>query len=387
MNYADMGFKPLKICDTHVHIISPVKVEESQKTFGEIMDYFGYSRLGIMAVTTECGHNDCDHTDNLKAFYVKDGLNRNGQDRCFVYANPLYHLDGTDSADYYLSEVKELYRMGADGFKFLDGKPNMRKKINRRLDDPIYDKMYAFFEEEGLPVKMHIADPRRFWGPREKMGEYELKSGWWCGDGSCPSFEELHEEVYGILRKFPHLKFCTAHCFFLGDDIDGLTEFMENWENTSFDLTPAAINFVEFSKKPDEWRTFFQKYSKRIFYGTDTYNTTLSGEMEKYERWSAPSLIRRMLEYPTDKTFTLRDDTFVPLGLDDATLSDIYSENHKRMHPHAKALDCELIAFRAKEMLTDVKARRIPCPSEEVYVIEEHNMQSVIKRFSSDELQ
>ena len=30
-------------------------------------------------------------------------------------------------------------RMGYDGIKMLDGKPGIRKRLNRRLDDPAYD--------------------------------------------------------------------------------------------------------------------------------------------------------------------------------------------------------------------------------------------------------
>ena len=244
MAYSDMGLKPFPIADTHVHITAPVHVDESVRIFSEIMAYFGYARLGIAAVTTECGHGESDHDNNLKAFYAKDALNARRADSAYVYANPLYYLDERDSADLYLAEVQELYRMGADGYKFLDGKPNMRKMIKRRLCDPIYDKMYAWLEEMGLPVLMHIADPRHFWGPKEGMSAYGLKSGWWCGDGSCPSFDELHNEVYEILEKFPKLRFRAAHCFFLGDDIEALTAFFERWENTAIDLTPAAINFA-----------------------------------------------------------------------------------------------------------------------------------------------
>ena len=384
MAYNDMNFKTFPICDSHVHIVARSSVDDSVQTFSEIMDYFKYERIGIAALTTECGHGESDHANNLKAFYAKDALNEKSPDSTYVYANPLYRFDGSDTAESYLAQAKELYRMGADGFKFLDGKAILRKRINRRLSDSIYDKMYAFFEEAGIPVLMHIADPRYFWGPREGISEYGLKCGWWCGDGSCPSFEQLHEEVYEILRKFPKLKFRAAHCFFLADDIDELTSFMENWENTSFDLTPGAINLEQLGQKPDEWRTFFKKYSKRIFFGTDTYNTPVAGnDITKYERWSAPSLLRRVLEYPVDADFVQNDNHYTPLGLDGDTLSDIYIENHKRLHPHARELDLELIAYRAKEMLSCIEARLVPYDNEERYKLEEQNMRSLISRFGA----
>lgn len=381
MKYAEYGFKPFEICDHHAHIIAPIRIEDTERILEELMSYFKYSRIGIMSLTTDCGDGEGDPNENLKSFYIKAKLNSDVPNRAFVYANPQYHFDGSDTADGYLREAKELYSMGADGFKFLDGKPILRKKIDRRISDPIYDKMYSWFEEMGIPVLMHVADPKYFWGPREGMSEAWIKNGWWCGDGTFPSFEQLHEETYELLRKFPKLKFCAAHCFFLGYDINALTEFLETWENTAFDLTPALINLSEMGEKVDEWRAFFKKYSKRIFFGTDSCNYLWDGPMEKYEKFTAPGIVRRVLEKPTTEEFDARDMHFVPLGLDDDTLRDIYFNNHKALHPTARPLDRELIEFNAKKMLDYIKARSVYYESEERYALEEHNMNTVLSHF------
>ena len=88
-----------------------------------------------------------------------------------------------------------------------------------------------------------------------------------------------------------------------------------------------------------------------------------------------------MLEHPTEAAFDFRDDRYVPLELDSATLSEIYLGNHTRLHPTARPLDRELIAYRAREMLTDIEARRVPYENEARYTLEEENMRSVIAYF------
>ena len=80
--------------------------------------------------------------------------------------------------------------------------------------------------------------------------------------------------------------------------------------------------------------------------------------------------------------YDFKDLHVTPLGLDDDILKDIYYENHKRLHPTARPLDRELIAYRAKEMLDDIKARRAPYDSDERYALEESNMRKVLEYFN-----
>lgn len=383
-NVQKNNFKDFKICDSHMHLAYPETVDATEKTFREIMEYFCFDRIALMCLTTGSSYRKSDAAGNLKALYIKDKFNRKRADSTFVYGSPMHFFDERDTAENYLNQVKTLYNMGVDGYKFLDGKPSLRKKLGRKLCDPIYDKMYAFIEEKGLPVKMHVADPPTFWGAKETMSEAALTHGWWVGDGTYPSFEELHEEVYSILKKFPKLKFCPAHCFYLGHRIDELTAFFENWENTAFDLTPGYFNLYEFSKKPDEWRAFFKKYAHRIFFGTDIFNETVEGSsLSKYDDiWKAPTDLRRFLEKKSSDVFDAALGALAPLGLDDDTLSEIYFGSHLKLHPHAEKLDKELIVFEAKKLVEDIAARNVTYENESDYALETANSNKIINHFS-----
>ncbi len=378
------NFKNLKICDTHIHLIYPETINSTEKIFREVKEYFGYDRIALMCMTTGSGHRNPDPANNVKALYLKDKFNKESPDSTFVYGNPIYYYDERDTADGLCNRAKALYDMGVDGFKFLDGKPSFRKKLARKLCDPIYDKMFAFAEEKGIPVKMHIADPPKYWGPKEEQTEYAIMRGWWCGDGTFPSFQDLHDEVYGILEKFPKLKFCAAHCFYLGHDIEQMTEFFEKWENTSFDLTPGQFNLLEFTKKPDEWKAFFKKYAHRIFFGTDTYNQFVEGDdLSKYDNcWSAPTVVRKVLEKSPEEAFDAAIGHLVPLNLDDKTLSEVYFGSHEKLHPNARPLNKELILNECKSLLKAIKNREFKLKEEFEYQLETDNLEQIIKYFS-----
>ena len=375
-------YRKLKLCDAHVHHSNPVPLELTTTKFREIMQYFSLDRIALMATITNSTREDLG--TNLKSLYIKDVLNAEKPDSVYFYANVRQALDHRDTADGFLNQVKTLYEMGADGFKFLDGKPNMRKRSQRALDDPIFDKMYAFLEENQNPVTIHIADPVIFRKDISLLSDYEVQHGWFLGDDKTyPTFEQLHEELNGILVKFPKLKLCVAHCGgYLSHDIEALTAFMERWENVSIDLTPGPSIFVDLSQNRDAWRAFFKKYSKRVFFGTDTENMPIKGDdLSKYESPYLVNMVRRALEKSAEESFEIRLGKIVPLDLDDDTLADIYFENHKRLHPHARPLNYYLIAAQASEFLTALKNGTEKHVDEQEHILETENAAMVLEHF------
>lgn len=382
-NVEKNGFREYKICDTHMHVVTPDPLERTTNTLSEIADYFSFDRIALMAVTRlTC--NELDPANNVKCLYLKSVLNNERPNSTFVYGSPLHFYDERDTADGYLEQVKTLYDMGVDGYKILDGKPEFRKKSGKKLSDPVYDKMYAFMEEKGMPLKMHIADPYKFWNPKEMQPDYVIKNGWWCGDGTFPSFQELHDEVYEILAKFPKMKFCAAHFFYLSHDIEQLTEFFEKWENTSVDLTPGTSLFLEFAKKPEEWRKFFKKYKHRIFFGTDIFNDFVEGDSSsKYEDfWTTGTTVRKMLEKTENDGFDTVVGHLIPLNLDDEIISDIYFNNHIRLHPEIRPINHELVLKESAKILQGLQSGKFNVKEICEYSLEVENLKTVINYFS-----
>ena len=354
------SYLPLPLCDIHTHLLRREGVDISLAAFRAMLDYYGYASLNI-ACCHRVATDEIDTANVLKGLYIKARMNEDGGSSAIVYGNPTHFYGERDTAENYLAQVQTQYAMGVDGFKILDGKPKNRKRLGRSLCDPIFDKMYAYLEENGIPVLMHLGDPPHFWGPKEGMSAYGLAHGWWCGDGTFPSLEELREEVDGILTKFPRLKLCMAHFYFLGHDPKSARAFMEKWENVSLDLTPGGIMFAGFDDQPQIWKRFFADFSHRVYFGTDNSNN-VNGEPSAYfERSGAPvNLVRRMLEWDETKEVPYSSvRSLKPLSLPREQIDNIYTNNYRRLHPTARPLNGAMIAEKAAALAEKLRTGEV----------------------------
>ncbi len=75
-----------------------------------------------------------------------------------------------------------------------------------------------------------------------------------------------------MLDKHPRLNATLAHFFFLSEYRDRVEEILEKYPNVKFDLTPGWEMYIAFSKDTEGWHDFFEKYSERILFGTDSGN-------------------------------------------------------------------------------------------------------------------
>ena len=376
-NYLD-----IPIWDGHCHTLMARTAEESAESFRRIMKYHNYERITLCAIVNETVG---DHpSDNAVEFYIKDVLNKEKPNSVYVYGNFRHYYDGRDTAEGYLSQVKQLLSMGADGIKILDGKTGDRKRLGRRLDDPIFDEMYRYIEEKGITVTMHVGDPRDNWDIT-KVSEYARKKGWFY-DETYPTLDELYGEVDGILTKFPKLKLNLAHFFFMGDSYDKAVAFMEKWENTSFDLTPGGEMFVHFTADHGKWKAFFEKYADRLTYGTDTYNTLCDLDSDEYDTSPTAGVGINQLRSMLEGTEPFEDKHFgrlVPLALDRETVSKICYENILKNNGEAKPVYGEKVRKYAEQMLSDVENGVITAGSPEKDAHEAVVLRSVIEYFNS----
>ena len=381
-NIEKNGYKNYRIHDTHFHFVFAKEISESVKIFECIMDHFDLSGATLLSLSRCGAHRALDPTANVKGLYLRDLLSHSDR-RIYVYGSPFHFRDERDTAEGYLAQVRDMYEMGVDGYKMLDGKPGYRRALGRSLADPVFDGMYSFMEETGMPLKMHICDPRKFWGPKESMTANAIARGWWYGDGSYPGFDEIWNEVCEVMKKFPRLKLCAAHFGYISDDIERVKRYFESWENFSFDMTPGASTFLSFTEKPCEWRQFLEKYSDRIYFGSDTYNK-LDGQMNEEgleATGSRINLIRRMLEHTPDEEIEYPSlGVFRPLCLDDGLLEKIYFKNARELHGDARKPDPVLIIKEAERLRSELKGGIYDMPESEI-MLEESNLDSLIGYF------
>ena len=103
-------------------------------------------------------------------------------------------------------------------------------------------------------------------------------------------------------------------------DIDRASKYLEKWPSVNFDVTPGMEMYVNFSKRPDEWRDFFIKYQNRILFGTDNGYSGVS--------LYGISFVRKFLE--TNDEFENDGVLYRGLKLPIEVLNNIYFNNFMR---------------------------------------------------------
>ncbi|MBR3943024.1 MAG: amidohydrolase family protein [Clostridia bacterium] len=350
------GYRLTPIWDGHMHPHDPVPIEDTIRIFKDAMAHFNYDKIVINALPSH------GYADSFKAIYIKTQIPN-------VYANAglSHYYDERDHAEAFLAQAKAFYTMGCDGFKMLEGKPDDRKRIGIRVDDPIYDKFYGFIEEKGLPCLMHVGDPFEFWDI-DLIPKWALERGW-LYDKSYPSLEDLRKEVANVLKKHPNLHLILAHFYFMSHDYNLAVEFMEKYPNVCIDLTPGKEMYVNFEKDLPLWRGFFEKYADRILYGSDRYNWDIPKEELESTRSHAVNLVRSFLE--KEEFHCAWTNTFMHgFGFKGEILDKIYYKNAERLYGKVpRKVDFELLKADLKNCLE----------KDELSTIDRQNLKTILE--------
>lgn len=196
----------------------------------------------------------------------------------------------------YLTQVMNLMEMGFDGIKSIEAKPTARKMIDIPLDSPLYNKYYEYIESNDLPILWHVGDPADNWIEDKCSGSIK-QAGWCYSDGSFVSLEELYSEVDNVLKRFPRLKAIFAHFYFLSDDLERASAFLDRHESVYLDITPGFEMFYNFSDRRSDWRDFFIHYQDRIIFGTDNgWGDDLSPAQKVINAYNNVAFIRAFYE-------------------------------------------------------------------------------------------
>ena len=329
-----------KFANAHVHIKygDPKKVEH----FLEALTKTGITDVALLSL---CAYPGYEKTENLSILWWKSKFNKlrisafGSLHEVDVYANVPYEV-----------QLEKLLALGCDGMKFIHMKPDVRKAIGKGLDHPDYDKMFSIMEERGIPAIIHSGDPEKFWDMSTASAE-AIAKGWCYGDGTYLSCQEHYEECFRMLDKHPKLNAVFAHMFFLSENMDEAVRILEKYPNVSFDLTPGTEMYPAFAKDIDAWQDFFEKYSDRILFGTDSgdhkYNeaelhdlvyTALTHDSSEFEMPGFPGKISRGL-YLSEK----------------AVENICYNNYNRLIGGRVAPVDMDGVVAAAKQMLVDMK--------------------------------
>jgi predicted TIM-barrel fold metal-dependent hydrolase len=206
------------------------------------------------------------------------------------------------------------------------------------VDDERLFPIWQRAGELGLPVLIHVSDPRGFFLPIDERNEHYLNlhefPGWsFCG--SHFSKDELLEQRNRVIAAHPKTTFFLPHVANDPEDLDSIAALLDRYPNAVIDFS-ARID--ELGRQPYTARDFLIHYQDRVLFGSDM---PLSTEMYR--------CYFRFLE-TRDECFEYMDYIgrwghsrwgIYGLYLPDEVLRKIYYENAIRLMPALEAAIAE----------------------------------------------
>lgn len=339
----DAWRKEYRIIDLHQHINS---TEEHIQKAVRILD-----RAGVGTGVNLSGGTVTRRTGEPSAFErTRDLFERVAPGRFVQYFNLDYTgWDDPGFAERAIQQVDEARRLGAAGLKeykrlglFLrDGQGELI-----RIDDPKLDGVWRRCGELGMPVSIHVADPRAFWLPytaqNERWKELKDHKSWWFGDPKqFPSREELLAALERVISRHPKTQFVCVHFANNAEDLDWVDRQLDAHPNMYADL---AARIPELGRhEPEKVRRVFLKHQDRILFATDfqVYQKLIlgsSGDADQPTEDDAVEFYRKEWRWLETRdrdwphmTPIQGDWTISSIGLPPEVLRKIYFDNARRL--------------------------------------------------------
>lgn len=231
-----------------------------------------------LAEMDEAGVWMCVSLDGLsKDNFYKQHIEKAKQvaeDRILVFFAPDWErIDEPNFGTKEAVRLEEAVKMGARGVKIFKSLGLTVKDKSGKIvpvDDPRIDPIWAKCGELGIPVVIHVSDPKAFFKPvdqyNERYDELGAHPNWAYGD-EFPAKDEILAQRNRVIAKHSNTIFIGAHFGNLPEELGRVAMWLEQYPNFYVDVD-ARIS--ELGRQPYTARKFFIKYQDRIMFGTDT---------------------------------------------------------------------------------------------------------------------
>jgi predicted TIM-barrel fold metal-dependent hydrolase len=249
------------VIDIHNHL---GKLENTQKYLEEM------DKAGVwMCVSLDANSEKDFYRQHLQASQAVS------KDRFLLFFRPDFSkIDEPDFGQKEAKRLEEAVKMGVRGLKIAKTLGLRYRDKNGqliRVDDPRIDPIWEKCGELGIPVMIHVSDPKAFFTPLDRYNErYDELVGhpdWLFYGGDYPSKEEILAQRNRVIARHPKTIFIGAHMGNLPEELQQVANWLDVYPNFYVDID-ARIS--ELGRQPYTARQFFIKYQDRILFGTDT---------------------------------------------------------------------------------------------------------------------
>lgn len=204
-------------------------------------------------------------------------------------------------SDRQLAYLKKSFDSGAIGVKVWKNiGMTIRDKDSNfiMIDNPVFDPIFNYLEQNDIPVIGHIGEPKNCWLPLDQMTTIN-DSAYFASHPEYhmylhpeyPSYEDIIRSRDHLLEKHPYLRFIGAHLGSLEWDVAEIAKRLDKFPNMMVE-TAARMGQLQY-QSIQNWQKvhdFFIKYQDRIMYGTDLQadESQTPDEVRKHahERWT-----------------------------------------------------------------------------------------------------
>lgn len=180
---------------------------------------------------------------------------------------------GADAVERQLRESADRGARGVKVWKDLGLTVRGRDGALVHPDDPEVVRVLGVAGELGLPVLIHVADPRAFFDPpdhrNERIDELAAQPQWSFADRArFPAFDDLIDDLERLLVSTPGTRYIGAHVGCVAEDLDRVERLLNAAPNLSIDI---AGRLAELGRQPRRFRRLVERNPGRVLFGTDAF--------------------------------------------------------------------------------------------------------------------
>jgi len=298
----------MRIIDSHTHLD-----QHNPQKLLQMVDHFGYEKYGVMAIP--CSG---DPLNTLECLLTK----RLAPERTYVFGGMVYIPGRQPTADDHEKQLQLMLEAGCDGWKLLESKPSVYRRLQLPLDSDVFDKAFGFAEANNVPLTWHAGDPATFWS-LDTAPAFAVENGWTCVGEGFPTLEKIYSEVENVFARHPKLRAAMAHLYFTSDDRAHAERMLDTYEHFWLDLTPGSEMYYAFHEDIPGWRAFFEKYQDKLVFGTDMVDS--EGDVVFGSQGTIVDLVLKT--FTEDKPFEVLGQKCMGMNLPQPVLDKILAQN------------------------------------------------------------